>query len=117
MLRKKIQRHDAIWISAPPSTGPITGAINAGHVIVPSASIRRALGVSCSTTMRPTGDMKAAEAPCRMRATTNSGSEPARPHASEASVNAPTAVANTLRAPKASAAQPAAGMKTTTASR
>ncbi len=117
MLRKKIQRHEATSTSAPPSTGPTTGAMSMGQVIIPSASISRDLGVSCSTTMRPTGDMNAAAAPCAMRAATNQGSDGASPQASDASVKAATAEANTSRAPKRSAAQPAAGTNTTTASR
>ena len=67
-LIRKIQRHET-WVTIiPPITGPITGAISPGQVIVAIASMMRSLGVSCSTTKRPTGDMNAAAAPCRMRA-------------------------------------------------
>ncbi len=106
---RKIQRHDACVAMSPPSGGPITGAMSPGQVMVPMASISRCFGVSRSTTSRPTGDMKAAAAPCSTRAATNTSKVGASPQASEAMVKVPTASANTRRAPKRPAHQPAAG--------
>ena len=85
--------------------------------MVAIASMMRSLGVSRSTTKRPTGDMNAAAAPCRMRAAISAHSEGARPQSKEARVKTPIAEAKTLRAPKRSPAQPAAGTKTAMATR
>ena len=81
------------------------------------ASSSRCLGALRSTTSRPTGDMKAAATPCSVRAATKVHSVGLSAHRSDARVNRPMALANSLREPKRSLAQPAAGTNTANATR
>ncbi len=93
----------------PPSGGPSTGANRAGQTSIDRAAISWLLSALRSTTSRPTGDIMAAAAPCRMRAAMKVGKVGARPHSIEAITNRPMAPMNRLRAPSRSASQALAG--------
>ena len=75
------------------------------------AETSSAFGIVRSTTSRPTGTIIAPPIPCRMRASTSSGSVCTNEHAIEPSVNTTIAEQNTVREPKRSASQPERGMK------
>ncbi len=84
----------------------------AGIVSQDMAATIWALETERSSTRRPTGTIMAPPRPCRMRAATRMGSEGARPQNTEAMVKMKMAARKTVLAPKWSAAQPLAGMKT-----
>ncbi len=96
----------------PPRGGPISGPISAGVVSQAIRSTISCFGALRSTTSRPTGVIIAPPSPCRTRASTNPSSELDSPQAIEPAVKTAMALANTVRAPKRSAAQPLTGMKT-----
>ncbi len=100
-----------------PISGPITGAIRAGQVMVAIARTSSPFGAPRKTSWRPTGVISAADAPWNSRATVNCKSEPEKPQATEDSVNSTIEVRKTSRAPKRSASQPAGAMNTAMASR
>ncbi len=101
----------------PPIAGPITGAIRAGQVKVAIACTSCDLGVVRRTTSRPTGAIRAAAAPCRIRAATKGQKPSLSPHKAEAEVKTPIAPTNTVRDPNRSAAQLEAGISAATVSR
>ena len=101
----------------PPSTGPITGANNAGQVMRAVALTSSDFEALRSTRTRPTGIISALPSPCTARAAMNSGRFCARPQLSELNVNTTIAIAKTSRAPKRSASQPEAGTNTAVAKR
>ncbi len=108
---KKIQRQDAAVTMKPPSGGAITGAARAGQVRIAMARMRSGFGVARSTASRPTGTISAPPAPWTMRASVKETRPVDRPQATDARVKTATAVQNTRRAPKRSAAQPLAGSR------
>lgn len=101
----------------PPSGGPITGPMRAGTVTHAIALTSALLSTERSSTRRPTGVIIAPPMPCRMRANTKSVTEVESAQPTEPTMNTPTAIANTMRAPKRSAVQPLAGMNTASDSR
>jgi len=60
---KKFHCQPAWVVIQAPISGPMTGAINAGQVIVAIARTSSAFGASRSTSWRPTGVISAADAP------------------------------------------------------
>ena len=85
----------------PPSTGPITGANNAGQVMRAVALPSSDFEALRSTRTRPTGIISALPSPCIARAAMNSGRFCARPQPSELHVNTTIAIAKTSRATEA----------------
>ncbi|MET3249090.1 hypothetical protein ABIE53_005900 [Burkholderia sp. OAS925] len=100
----------------PPIGGPTTGAAIAGQVIVEMACIMRLFSVLRTTMSRPTGTIIAPPMPCSRRAAVNSATFCDSPHSTDATVNTPIALKNTVREPQRSAIQPLAGMKMASAS-
>ena len=96
----------------PPSGGPITGPISAGTVTHVMALTSALLSIERSSTNRPTGVIIAPPMPCRMRAITKWVTDVDSAQPIDPIMNTPTAIANTMRAPKRSAVQPLAGMNT-----
>ena len=115
-LRRKIQRQFAYVVMKPPTGGPTTGATIAGHVMVEMACIRRLFSVLRTTISRPTGTIMAPPMPCSKRAAVNSVTFCDMPHSTDATVNTPIALKNTVREPQRSATQPLTGMKIASAS-
>ena len=101
----------------PPRGGPITSAVSPGHCVHMMASVSRSGGVTRSRINRPTGTIIAPAIPCSTRISVNWTSVCDNPHSSDATVNAPNADANTVRAPARSATQPLTGINTATVSR
>ena len=101
----------------PPSGGPITGPIRAGTVTHAMALTSALLSTDRNSTRRPTGVIIAPPMPCRMRANTKSVTDVESAQPTEPTMNTPTAIANTMRAPNRSAVQPLAGMNTASDSR
>ena len=101
----------------PPSGGPIIGPISAGMVTQAIASTSRCLSIDRTSTNRPTGVIIAPPMPWTMRAATKPDSELARAQPTEPITKIAIAARNTVRAPKRSAVQPLAGMKTASESR
>ena len=116
-MNRKIQRQLAYSVTRPPSGGPRIGATRPGQVMVAIARISRGFSVARRTTSRPTGTIMAPPMPCTTRAAVKPHSPSASPHSTEAAVNTPIALANTVRLPKRSAAQPLIGMNTASVSR
>ena len=104
-------------VMKPPSGGPTTGPISAGTVTHAMALTSALLSMVRNSTSRPTGVIIAPPMPCRMRANTKLVTEDDIAQPIEPTMNTPTASANTIRAPKRSAVQPLAGMKTASESR
>ncbi len=94
-----------------PSSGPITGAVNAGQVISAIACTSSDLRAFFSTMIRPTGVISALPAPCTARATTNSARPPESPQNSEAMVKTAMDAMKTRLAPYRSPSHPERGMK------
>ncbi len=117
MLIRKIQCHDAYVVMKPPTGGPITGPMSAGIVTQAMAPTRSRFSMLRTSTSRPTGVIIAPPMPCTMRAATKPSSELAKAQPIEPSMKTKIAAANTRRAPKRSAVQPLAGMKTARESR
>src|SRR5712671_3556709 len=101
----------------PPSGGPITGPTSAGTVTHAIALTKALLSMERSSTSRPTGVIIAPPTPCRMRAITKWVTLVDNAHPIEPIMKTPMAIENTMRAPKRSAVQPLAGMKTASDSR
>src|ERR1700726_574865 len=101
----------------PPSGGPITGPTSAGTVTQAIAFTSALLSIERSSTSRPTGVIIAPPMPCTMRAITKSVTDEDSAQPIDPTMNTPTAIANTMRAPNRSAVQPLAGMKTASDSR
>ena len=101
----------------PPTGGPITGPISAGIVTQAMALTSSRFSMLRTSTSRPTGVIIAPPMPCTMRATTKPSSELAKAQPIDPSMNTKIAAAKTRRAPKRSAVQPLAGMKTASDSR
>src|SRR6202048_4791770 len=96
----------------PPSGGPITGPISAGTVTHAMALTSALLSIERSSTSRPTGVIIAPPMPCRMRAITKWVTEDDSAQPIDPTMKTAIATENTRRAPKRSAVQPLAGMKT-----
>ncbi|MNQ87919.1 hypothetical protein D3C85_1031620 [compost metagenome] len=111
-LIRKIQCHDSVCVSQPPSVGPISGPIMPGMATKLSAWRYCSRGKVRSTESRPTGSSMAPPTPCTTRAAVSTGSVGAQAHSSEPSTNRPMAVWKMVRVPKRSASQPEAGMTT-----
>src|ERR1700692_4759508 len=101
----------------PPSGGPITGPTSAGTVTQAIALTSTLLSIERSSTSRPTGVIIAPPKPCTMRAITKSVTEEDSAQPIEPTIKTPTAIENTIRAPKRSAVQPLAGINTASDSR
>ena len=117
MLIQKIQRQSKYVVMNPPSGGPSTGPTSAGIVSQAMALITSALGIVRKTMRRPTGAIIAPPMPCRMRAATSDHNPVDSAQATEPAANTTIAARNTFFAPKRSAIQPDAGMKTARARR
>jgi len=74
------------------------------------------LGTERNSTSRPTGTIIAPPSPWNTRAAMRVGSDVEAPQRIEPRVNTTIALQNTVRAPKRSATQPEAGMKTASVS-
>ena len=110
MLIRKIQCHDAISTSQPPSVGPTSGPIKPGSVTNVIARRNSPRGNERSTASRPTGSSIAPPMPCTTREPTSCVSVCEYAQSSEPSVNVAIAAKNTRRVPKRSASQPDAGI-------
>ena len=74
------------------------------------------MGTLRNSTSRPTGTIIAPPSPWKTRAAMRVGSDDEAPHRIEPRVKTTIALQNTVRAPKRSATQPEAGMKTASVS-
>src|SRR3569833_4497940 len=115
ILIQKFQCHDAYSVKKPPRAGPSTGANRAGQIVRPIAETISDFRALRRTRIRPTGNSTAPPAPWSARAIANSGRFCARPHATDARVNAAIETRNTRLAPNRSESQAAVGMPIVTA--
>ena len=98
-LMKKISRHDPLSSSAPPTTGPSAGASSIG---TPTSAITRPMRSAPAAWARiaiPTGMTIPPPRPCMTRNAISDPADHARPHSSEPTANAATAVMKTRRVP------------------
>ncbi|KAF1042215.1 MAG: hypothetical protein GAK35_02829 [Herbaspirillum frisingense] len=109
-LIRKIQCHDRLSTSQPPSTGPTTGPNWPAMEIEASAAMYCAPGTLLSTASRPTGNSMEPPMPCTTRAASSCGSVCAVAHRMEPITNTRMVAKYILRVPKRSANQPEAGV-------
>ena len=114
---KKISRHDALSISAPPTIGPIAGASSIGTPTIAITRPIRSCPAARARIVMPTGITSPPPRPCRTRNAISDPADHASPHSSDPPANAATADMNTRRVPKRSTAQPASGITAASASR
>ena len=100
-----------------PLGGPITGPSRPGIVSQVVAEMSSSLRTPRSSSSRPTGTIMAPPMPCTIRAATSAPKLSAAPQAAEAALKTTIAIRKTRLAPKRSATQPEAGMKTVSATR
>jgi hypothetical protein len=91
--------------------------MRAGTVTHAIAFTSALLSMERNSTRRPTGVIIAPPMPCRMRASTKSVTDDDIAQPIEPTMKTPMAMLNTARAPKRSAVQPLAGIKTANDSR
>jgi hypothetical protein len=116
-LIRKIHRQDRWSTISPPSTGPKTGASNAG---TPTTIMTRPIlagPAARARTVCPTGMSSAPAAPCSTRKPIRLPAFQANAHSAELVANATVAVMNSRLAPNRSTAHPVVGITTVRASR
>ena len=104
-------------VKIPPSGGPVTGPSKAGIVSHAMAESSSSLRTPRNSKSRPTGNIMAPPAPCRMRKPIRSSKPRACPESAEAATKTIIASMKTRLAPKRSAIQLENGMKTVSATR
>ena len=107
---RKIQCHDAVSTSQPPSVGPISGPMSPGMATKLMADSSSSRGKCCRITSRPTGSSTAAPSPCSTRAAISCDRSLESAQAAEPAENSTMALRNTRCDPKRSASQPLAGI-------
>ena len=102
----KIQRHDALSTSQPPTSGPITNAIPDHAVHEPIAAPRSSGRTSATITASALGVSSAPNTPCSARPATSTSIVGAIAHSIDTTPNPPTPIENTRRSPYRSPSDP-----------
>src|SRR4029079_3728498 len=104
---KKIHSQPRPSVIGPPTSHAAVAPTPPIAAQMPSALLRSAPSANVVATIdSAVGVMIAAAMPCTTRAATSASTDPASPHASEASANSAVPVMNTRRRPSRSAARP-----------
>ena len=104
---KKIHSQPSPSVMGPPITHAAVAPMPPIAAQMPSALLRSLPSSKVVVTIdRAVGVMIAAATPWTTRAAISSGTDPAIPHANEASANSPVPTMNTRRRPSRSAARP-----------
>ena len=106
-LTKKIKRHPAYVVSAPPTRGPIATAIPTVAPQIPYAVPRSFPWNSCAMIASETANIPAPPIPCNPRERMRKSGDVAAPHNADATVNSAIETRNTRFRPSRSPSEPA----------
>ncbi len=116
-LMRNSQCHEVVCVIQPPTTGPTVGASTASRPAMVVAKPCSRNGKSRNTAENTSGTSMPPKKPCATRAVTSEAKPVLAAQPIEASVKAPTAIANSTRMPSARVSRPVSGIAITSAMR